>query len=450
MNNVRILIVEDDPLFGVSLKRSIESVGYDASLAKNGLDALQIASEQRFDLLLQDLQLPDAKGLDVMQDILAHQPACRALVMTGYASIDVAVEAMKRGATDFVTKPIPMELLIYKLRRLVEFRSMEIEIEFCQGKKGNIVSKCPLIRDLLATATLVAETDSTVMLMGESGTGKELMAEFIHNASKQRTRPLIKVNCAAIPENLVESELFGVARGAFTDAQRDKPGLLEEANRGTLFLDEVAELPLQTQAKLLRVLDDRKITRLGDVRVRQVDFRLVTATNRNLRKMVEEKTFREDLWYRLNVIPLVIPPLRERKVDIPLLIAYFQMHQQKRQEKFSLNISPEALDLLCCYSYPGNVRELKHIVEQLCILYPNELITPRQLPLSLRDSIWIGHIFESFPVGRPLKEAVSEFEMKYIEKVLASVSGKKTIAAEILGLSRKVLWEKLTKFHYYS
>jgi transcriptional regulator with PAS, ATPase and Fis domain len=338
-----------------------------------------------------------------------------------------------------------MELFIYKLRRLVEFRQMEIEVEFFQGRKGNIVSKSPLIRDLLTTATLVAETNSTVMLTGESGTGKELLAEFIHNASKRKTKPLIKVNCAAIPENLVESELFGVAKGAFTDAQRDRPGLIEEANRGTLFLDEVGELPLQMQAKLLRVLEEKNITRVGDVQARPIDFRLITATNRNLRRMVEEKTFREDLWYRINVIPLAIPQLRERKEDIPLLIAYFQLHQQKGPEKRSLNISPEALDLLCCYSYPGNVRELKNIVEQLGTLYPKELITPRHLPLSLRESTWIGHLFESFPVGRPLKEAVKEFEMKYIEKVLASVSGKKNMAADILGLSRKVLWEKLSK-----
>ncbi len=445
MSTVNILIVEDDPLFGVSLKRSIESAGYQVSLAKNGSEALQIASEQRLDLLLQDMQLPDSNGLDVMQDILSNQPSCRALVMTGYASIEIAVEAMKRGAFDFVTKPIPMELLIYKFRRLVEFRQMEIEVEFCQGKKGNIVSKSPIIRDLLATASLVAETSSTVMIMGDSGTGKELLAEYIHNASKRKGKPLIKVNCATIPENLVESELFGVVKGAFTDAHKDKPGLIEEADGGTLFLDEVGELPLQMQAKLLRVLEEKKITRVGGVRPRQTDFRLITATNRNLRSMVEEKTFREDLWYRLNVIPLSIPQLRERKEDIPLLIAYFQMHHQQGQEKLTLKISPEALDLLCCYSYPGNVRELKNIVEQLGILYAKELITPRHLPLSLRESTWIGHLFESFPVGRLLKDAVSDFEMRYIEKVLASVSNKKNLASEILGISRKSLWEKLVK-----
>ncbi|ABQ27779.1 sigma-54-dependent transcriptional regulator [Geotalea uraniireducens] len=446
MDRLKLLIIEDDPLFGEAIWEALQAAGYRTRLATSGAEALAAVAEESFDLMLQDIRLPDANGLDILREILQRQPHSRALVMTGFATVDSAVEAMKIGAFDFLTKPFPMEMLLMKLQKVLEFKQMEKEIDSFRSKEEEchlIVSRSPAMKDLLEMARAVAVTDATVLLQGESGTGKELLAETIHKTSKRRHKPFIQVNCAAIPETLLESELFGVERGAFTGADRSRQGYLEAAESGTLLLDEIGDLPLHLQGKILRVLEEKKVFRVGGTRAYNANFRLIAATNWDLKEMVQEKKFREDLYFRLNVVPLTIPPLRERRDDIPLLIAHFQKCLSAKDAGKKVIFSPEALELLCRYDYPGNIRELKNIVEQLTVLYPGEAIKPLHIPVSLQKESWVGNLFENFVVGKPLKDAVGEFETRYIEKVLKSAGGNKSLSARILGISRQMLWEKL-------
>lgn len=447
MLKAKLLMVEDDHLLGDLIRESLEEAGYQVRLARNGAEALEAVAEESFDLVLQDIQLPDADGLDILDEILRRQPQWKAIVMTAYATVDKAVKAMKIGAFDFLTKPFSMDLLFLKLQKVLEFREMEKEIESLRGGDGEdglIFSRSPAMSDLLEMVKTVAPYDTTVLLSGESGTGKELLADMIHALSKRRRKPCIKINCAAIPESLVESEFFGVERGAYTGADKARQGYVEMAAGGTLFLDEIGDLPLSLQSKFLRVLEEKTIMRVGGTKVYPVDFRLVAATNCNLMEMVAEKGFREDLFYRLNVMPMSIPPLRERREDIPLLIAGFQKRLAKAGVGRKVEFSPEALDLLHHYDYPGNVRELKNIVEQLTILFPGETLKARHIPTLRKDSR-VGMLFESFTVDKPIREAVAEFETRYIEKVLKGTGGNKSSAAKILGLSRQMLWEKMKR-----
>ena len=446
MVKAKLLMVEDDHLLGDLMRESLEEAGYQVRLARTGAEALEAVSEESFDLVLQDIQLPDADGLDVLDEILRRQPQWKALVMTAYATVDKAVKAMKVGAFDFLIKPFSMDVLFMKMDKVLEFRQMEKEIELLKGgDDAPLVTRSPAMADLLEMVQAAAPTDAAVLLLGESGTGKELLTDMVHALSKRRRKPCIKVNCAAIPENLMESEFFGVERGAFTGADRSRPGYVEMAAGGTLFLDEIGDLPLSMQGKLLRVLQEKRISRVGGMKENPVDFRLVAATNCSLRDMVAEKKFREDLFYRIAVMPMQVPPLRERREDIPLLIACFQKRLLQAGVGGEVDFTPEALELLHNYDYPGNIRELKNIVEQLTIRFPGETIKARQIPVSLHKESMVGSIFESFNVDRPLKEAVLEFEDKYIAKVLKVTGGNKTRAAGILGLSRQMLWEKIKR-----
>jgi len=448
MDSLKLLIVEDDPQFGGALREALEGAGYTTRLSRSGMEALEAVTEESFDLIIQDIHLPDADGLEILAESLRRRPGCKALVMTGFATVDRAVEAMKLGACDFLAKPFPMEVLMVKLQKALKLREMELELDSLRGSASElrrIISCSPAMRSLMETVRSVAVTDATVLITGESGTGKELVADTVHALSRRSGRPHVKLNCAAIPEGLIESELFGVEKGAFTGADRSREGYLEKADGGSLFLDEIGEMPLLLQGKLLRVLEEKVVFRVGGCRGYRADFRLITATNRKLWDMVREKGFREDLYYRLNVVPVTVPPLRERREDIPLLIAHFQRCPRSATGLEPVAFAPETLDFLCNYDYPGNVRELMNIVEQLSILHPGETIKMRHLPVSLGKGALVGKIFESFPLDRPLRDAVSEFENRYIEKVLSKTSGNKSLAARILGLSRKVLWEKLKR-----
>jgi len=440
----KLLMVEDDHLLGDLMRESLEEEGYQVRLARNGAQALEAVTEESFDLVLQDIQLPDADGLDILDQILHRQPHWKALVMTAHATVDKAVRAMKIGAFDFLIKPFSMDVLFMKLDKVLEFRQLEKEIEALRGggEEGSLVSRSPAMAHLLDMVRAAAPTDATVLLLGESGTGKELLCDMVHALSMRRRKRCVKINCAAIPETLMESELFGVERGAFTGADRSRQGYVEMAAGGTLFLDEIGDLPLSMQGKFLRVLQEKKAYRVGGTKECATDFRLVAATNCNLREMVEQRKFREDLFYRINVMPVTIPPLRERREDIPLLIASFQKRLLQADVGRQVDFTPEALEILHHYDYPGNVRELKNIVEQLTIRYPGESIRARQIPVSLHKDSWLGSVFESFTVDKPLREAVAEFEARYIEKVLAGTGGNKSRAARILGLSRQMLWEK--------
>lgn len=447
MDKVKLLIVEDDPLFGGALKEVLEGAGYQLRLAASGADALEAVAEESFDMVVQDIKLPDANGLDVLSEIMSRQPHCGSLVMTGYGTIEAAVKAMKLGAFDFLTKPFPMETLLLKIESFLELKSMGKQIGRHPEEKSpfsGIITRCPAMLAALEIAAKVANTPTPVLVQGESGTGKELVAKAIHEASPRREGPFIQVNCAAIPQYLMESELFGVEKGAYTGADKGRPGYIEMAVGGTLFLDEIGELPIDLQVKLLRVLEERGAARVGGTAFKSLDFRLVCATNRNLSDMVKRGEFRKDLFFRINVVLVNLPPLRERKEDIPLLIASF-LDRVCPNEADKPEFTPQVLDMLCQYGYPGNIRELKNIVERMTLLHPGAKLHMHHLPPEIQTPGVIGSTFEAFEVGKPLKEAVIEYERKYIEKVLHYAGGRKTLAAKMLGLSRKVVWEKLKR-----
>lgn len=448
MSDARLLLVEDDPLLGESLLQALTRKNYHTRWVPCGADALAACLDGSFDLVLQDVKLPDANGLDVLTAIFERQPRCQALVMTGQATVEMAVRAMKIGAFDFITKPFPVDVLLMKLERLLEFRSLERQLaQLSQSSStcSRIVTRSAAMRSVLETITVAAASEATILLSGESGTGKELLAETVHSGSRRAEGPLIRVNCAAIPETLVEAELFGVEKGAFTGADQSRPGYLEMANGGTLFLDEIGELSIAVQAKLLRVLEERRSSRVGSVQSHSLDFRLVSATNRNLPAMVADCTFRKDLYYRINVVSINIPPLRERREDIPLLVSRF-IECHAREQDHRIRLTPDAIEALLRLPYPGNVRELSNIIEYLFLLYPGQTIHERHLPIVNETDTYLGTQFEKFTIGMPLKSATAEFEKRYIEKVLSATGGQKGRTADILGISRKVLWEKLNKF----
>jgi DNA-binding NtrC family response regulator len=442
---IKILIVEDDPLLWQPLQYALEGEGYSVRVAMDGAEALAASAEESFDLLLEDLHLPDSDGLDIMREIIQLHPACKALVMTGHATIENAVEAMKIGAFDFITKPFHLELVFIKIRRVIEFRDMANLVESVECRKRSVMTRSPDMRRVIAVAETAAPTSATVLLLGESGTGKEVLADHIQRLSSVKDRPYIKVNCAAIPDSLFESELFGSDKGAYTGSVEERIGYVESANGGTLLLDEITDIPPGVQGKLLRVLEDGSFYRVGGTRQRKSDFRLIATTSRDLAEAVRARQFREDLYYRINVIAITISPLRQRREDIPLLTAHFLKLFQPSGGASGITLSPQVLDILSLYGYPGNVRELRNILEHLSLLYPGEKIKPAHLPAHMRDSAYIGNLFETFTVEKPLREATQEFEARYIEKVLRAAGGSKTQAAALLGISRKVLWEKLNR-----
>ena len=369
--------------------------------------------------------------------------------MTANGTIDIAVDAMKKGAFDFVTKPFPVDLLFMKVEHLLEFSLLEKQIAHSPGDErplAKVIGRSPVIRETKKQINAVAPTSATVLLLGETGTGKELLAEAVHALSPRRGGPFVSVNCASIPESLMESEFFGVERGAYTGAGRTRSGYLEAACGGTLFLDEIGELPLPMQGKLLRVLEERKTRRVGGTTLRPLDFRLVCATSRDLQSIVENKLFREDLFYRINVVPVVVPPLRKRREDIPLLVACFLRKFSCWSGTGKIRFSREALQTISRYEYPGNVRELKNIIERITIFHTGKTILDSHLPTEMTlINPYLGKQFEEYTVGKPLKDALSDFERRYIEKVVHGTKGNKSLSARILGLSRKGLWEKLKK-----
>ena len=443
MNDVKLLLVEDDPLLGESLNEALCRKGYVTRWTSCGADALAACSDESFDLLLQDVRLPDADGLDVLANILEKQPCCQALVMTGQATVDMAVRAMKLGAFDFITKPFQVDVLLTKLERLMDFRSLERKVAELSGTYSpcsRIVTRSPGMRGVMDTLALVAASEANVLFFGESGTGKKLLAETLHAMSMHRTGSLVQVNCAAMPDEMIEAELFGVEAGP--DVGEARPGYLEFAHGGTLFLHEISELSQTVQAKLLRALDDGTASRVGGTSLYDLDFRLACSTNRDLRALVEADEFREDLYYRINVITLTIPPLRDRREDIPLLVAHF-VDKFAKDRQTRIRLTPEALESLLRCPWAGNVHELANLVEQLSLLYPGQQILQRHIPRVPAEGQNLGTIFDKIDTGMPLKRAMAEFERRYIERILAATGGRKGRAAEILGLSRKALWDKL-------
>ncbi len=438
-----VLLIEDDKIMRISLEDALSEAGYNVVSFETGAEAMQAVNSIPFDVVLTDFRLPDLDGFDILKEITGKQDV-PVIMMTAYGTIKDAVEAMKLGAFDYLTKPFALDELFLLIRRALEIKGLKEEnirlrkdLRRCYNASG-ITGESAAVKKVLFLIEKVAGSDATILILGESGTGKELVATTIHYQSKRRDKPLIKVNCAALPEGLIESELFGHEKGAFSGAVKKKPGRFEAAAGGTIFLDEIGDLPLSTQAKILRVIQERQFDRVGGTATLTVDVRIIAATNRALEEEVKAGRFREDLYYRLNVIPIVMPPLRERREDLPALIASFLDKYAGGGVK-RVRFAPEALELLFAYDYPGNVRELSNIVERCVTLSPAGTIGREDLP--------------PFIAGRQrqdknlrLSDIAGQAERNHILKVLKTTQGNKTKAAEMLGVSRKTLWEKMNAY----
>jgi DNA-binding NtrC family response regulator len=452
-----LLLVEDKNELRAMLKKALERAGYAVEEAADGTAAIHKLRAKRYLLVITDLKMPGASGLDVLRESKSADSTIPVLLLTAFGSVEEAVTAMKEGAFDFLQKPVDLDhlkLLVQRAARQQEMLRENLLLrEEYAARYGfpRIVGEHAAIRELSAQIQKVAATDSTVLLLGESGTGKELFARAVHHLSQRRDQPFVALNCAAIPENLVENELFGHERGAFTGAGAKKIGKLDLAHRGTLFLDEIGELPLAIQAKLLRVLEERKFDRVGGTQLVEVDARFVVATNRNLQKMVEEKQFREDLYFRISAVPMTIPPLRDRGNDALLLADHFLEKFSREFKKPELELSPDAKDRLLSYRWPGNVRELQNTMERAVILSDGLTIRPNglQLPATRPDdgAVPPGMLPPQFSWEGTLDEvtgrAVGHVEKVLLESTLRDCKWNKTKASEKLGVSPKTLLAKL-------
>ena len=471
--NKNVLIIEDEPIMRNILKNALTKAGFEATIAEDGIKGISAINEGDFDIIITDIVLPKGDGFKILKWAKEKRPETSVILITGHGKVKDAVEAMKLGASDYLTKPFSMEDLALRINKIVEFQELKRDYtrlqQECETIFGaeRILGVSPKIIAIRELAKTVAGVDSTILIEGESGTGKEVVANAIHYSSPRRDKPFIKISCAAIPETLLESELFGHEKGAFTGALKRKPGRFELANHGTLFLDEIGDLPQALQVKLLRVLQEREFERIGGTETIKVDVRIICATNRDLEKETKEGRFREDLYYRLKVIPIHLPSLRARKEDIPILINHFIKIYSKKMNKKITAFSDEAMKCLLDYDFPGNVRELENTIERTIALCPNQLIGKEYLPLlkdrrqGSEDRVYgqTAADSEHSPLSSkglqkkepdklvPLQDKMGEVEKNYIVSVLKKAKGNKTKAAKILNISRKNLWEKMRKYN---
>lgn len=445
----KILIIEDDPAMRLGMSHFLRSSGYSVEETESSDRAIDILQKNFFDLIITDLRLPGRDGLSLLKEVKTKTPDTGVIIITAFADIKTAVQAIKDGAFDYIAKPFSNEELLLVIERFFNFRRLEKEVirlreSIKETNYEKLIGVSPAMKEIFDRIEAIAMTDVPVLIQGESGTGKELVANAIHNKSHRKDKPYIKINCAAIPETLFESELFGYEKGAFTGAMETKKGKFELANGGTIFFDEIGDMPLGLQAKLLRVLEDNTITRLGGRDSIKVDVRCIYATSKNLKDLIREGRFREDLFYRINVVPIQIPPLRERKEDIPYLIEHFLGYFQKKYSKSGLRFSPAAYEALLSYDYPGNVRELKHAIERAVLLSNAELIDIKSLPEEILPEFKIEDRCLSRKLS--LQECLQSFEKKLIITTLKETGGRKIEAAKRLGISRKVLWKKIKEY----
>lgn len=443
-----IFVVDDDESQRTMLRAVLQAEGYIVEEAASGETAFQAIAERGYDLILLDLRLAEENGLEVLRTIKNQYPRLPILLITAYASIKTAVEAMKEGAYDYLTKPLDIEELLLTIDKALEHYTLQMENVQLRSQIDtqklfpNLIATSTVMQPVLESVALVAPTEATVLISGESGTGKDMIARAIHQQSTRSTGPYIPVNCAALPESLLESDLFGHERGAFTGAVERHQGRFERADKGTLFLDEVTQLTPAMQAKLLRVLQDQTFERVGGTKPLRVDVRVIAATNADLPALIQQGEFREDLYFRLNVFPLHLPPLRERKEDIPLLAEHFLRQFQTKHQRSVKGLSPKALDCLIRYAWPGNVRELKNTIERALILARGEYITPSELPPPLQL------VTEEPLASSALRPGMSirEVERELICKTLQETGGNRTLAAELLGITRATLYNKLKEY----
>ncbi|MFN3480231.1 MAG: sigma-54-dependent transcriptional regulator [Thermodesulfovibrionales bacterium] len=437
----KILIAEDEEITLKHLLNTLKREGYEVTGARNGREAIEFLQKERFDVVITDIKMPEMSGMEVLEKAKEIDPDTEVLIITGFGSIGSAVEAMKKGAYDYITKPFDLDELIIKVRNIQERRvlrreNIALKAYFAMNKRVSVIAKSKSMQDILQTVEDIKDSDCNVLITGETGVGKSLIAKIIHFTSRRQNMPFLSINCATLTEELLASELFGHERGAFTGAVKTKQGLVEIAHKGTLFLDEISEMTTNLQAKLLKVIEDGEFYRVGGTRPIRVDVRFIAATNQDVRAAIREGRFREDLYYRLNVMEIFIPPLRERREDIEPLAHYLLKKHLAETNKKIKGFSKEAMDILMSYTFPGNVRELENIIERAIILERSELITPESLPQTLR----IFHIetFEPEKI-KPLNEITKE----YAERVVEFFGGNKSKAAEALGISRTSLWRIL-------
>ncbi len=452
--SAKILLVEDEQDVRETIKLQLEDEGHEVTEAESGSQALPLVESLPFDVVLTDVMLPDINGIELVERINQLPTRPVTIVMTGYGSVEMAVNAIKAGAFDFLSKPFSVDVLSATMASALRVKSLQDEnTELKKTVKGQfslgkLVSSSQVMKEVFQLISCVADTDSTVLILGESGTGKELIAQTIHSNSTRRQGNLIPVNCGAIPEALLESELFGHEKGAFTGAVASRVGRFELATGGTIFLDEIGDLSPPLQVKLLRVLQERTFERVGGTRTYKSDARVIAATNQDLESLVAAKQFREDLFYRLNVVPVLVPPLRQRVEDIPLLLQHFiAMFNERRQAEIT-GVSDEAMALLCEYPWPGNVREIGNIVERIAILKRRGLLEPADLPEKIRrlPSDQLPTVPAAIPIGGlDLSRAVEEFENRLILEALERTNWVKSKAARLLQINRTTLIEKLKK-----
>jgi len=451
--NNGILVVDDDDAHRGMLRTMLRSWGYTVEEAADGDNAVALVHEKAFDVVLTDVRMTRMDGISALKGILAYNPALPVVLMTAYSSVETAVEALRLGAYDYLIKPLDFEALRHTLEQAIEHSRLSVENRELRRQltdaaaRPDILGRSQAIKDMLQIISTVAPTEATVLITGESGTGKELVARALHEGSARAARPLVTVNCAALAENLLESELFGHEKGSFTGADRRREGRFMQANGGTLFLDEIGEMPLPLQAKLLRALQQREVQRVGSDTPITVDVRVLAATNRDLRREAAEKRFREDLYFRLNVISIEVPSLCRRSEDIPLLAAHFLQRFAERNRKNIKGFAPQALDSMLRYSWPGNVRELENAVERAVILCNGALITGRELPASVVGAP-AAATAAAVPEGDISLAGLSldTVERRAIEETLRQTGDNKSEAARRLGITRATLHNKLRKY----
>ncbi|BBO83057.1 acetoacetate metabolism regulatory protein AtoC [Desulfosarcina ovata subsp. sediminis] len=447
----RLLVVDDDTAHRTMLRTLVGGWGYTIAEADDGDSAIEAVQAAPVDLVLMDIRMVRVSGIEALERIKSINPAIPIVLMTAYASVDMAVEALKKGAYDYLIKPLDFDKLRLTLTRSLEHihlkrENQQLKDQLATGTlTAEMIGSSPAMVRLMETVAQVAVSEATVMITGESGTGKELVAAAIHTNSPRKAGPLVKVNCAAITETLLESELFGHEKGAFTGADRRKEGRFVQAHGGSLFLDEVGEMPIAMQVKLLRVLQERELTRVGGDQVIAVDVRLIVATNRDLARMVNDGTFREDLYYRLNVVELQTPPLRQRREDIPLLATHFLNRFAEKNHKTVDRFSPRAMDLLIRHDWPGNVRELMNTIERAVVLSRSDCLDEADFHVLAKDAPDVDAAPSGavFPTDLPLEQ----IEREAIANTLSSAGGNKSEAARRLGITRKTLREKIKKYN---
>ena len=447
--SIKILVADDEPSHRKMIDAVLAAEGYEVTLAEDGQAAISAVENRFYDLVIMDVRMPNVDGIQALQRIKQMSPDIPVIIMTAYASVGTAVDALKSSAYDYLIKPLDIDELKILVAKALRYHQLEQENIYLKERLNdrfdfsNIIGRSPAMKKLFETMALVAPSEATVLIVGESGTGKELIANAVHQNSPRKDLPFVKVNCAALPETLLESELFGHEKGAFTGAIARKQGRFQLAHNSSILLDEIAEMAPSTQAKILRVLQEREFEPVGSTQTMKVDTRVIAATNKNLEDEIREGRFREDLYYRLNVVTVDVPPLRERREDIPLLADLFLKQYAEKNRRLIKGFTPRATDLLMRYDWPGNVRELENIIERAVIMSRGEMITPLEFPIDLQN---LDEELKESRIDLTPGRSLKEVEKVMILKTLEESGGNRTHAARILGISRRTLQLKLKEY----